>query len=250
MPNTDPTWEQLTNGAGLRYLDAVVHEILRLYAPLAMTTRVAAKDDVIPLSSPLTLPNGDVTDRVAVAAGQEVLVPIDFMNTATAFWGADAREFRPERWLTKEGLPRRAQEVQGHRHLLTFVDGHRMCLGRGFALAEFKVRSVFLFCSGWRALIVEPNIARGPILSYTVLSPYALPTTMCADVPGCAWRARQALQLRAARRARDEYRILPRGAPAPARRGRDGRVRAHACAPRRLGRGRSWYGSVLRHARW
>lgn len=140
FPNSDPTWEQLTNGSGLHYLDAVVHEILRLHAPLAVTQRVAAKDDVIPLSRPLRLPNGEFTDHVAIAEGQEVTVPIDYINTAPEFWGPDAREFKPERWLDKDGLPKKAQEVQGHRHLLTFVDGHRMCLGRGFALAEFKVR--------------------------------------------------------------------------------------------------------------
>ncbi|RDX44734.1 cytochrome P450 [Lentinus brumalis] len=138
FPGSDPTWEQLTNGAGLHYLDAVVHEILRIHAPLAVTTRVAAKDDVIPLSQPLRLPNGELTDHIAVAEGQEVTVPIGYVNTARSVWGEDAREFRPERWLTPEGLPKKAQEVQGHRHLLTFVDGHRMCLGRGFALAEFK----------------------------------------------------------------------------------------------------------------
>ncbi|KAI1792527.1 cytochrome P450 [Ganoderma leucocontextum] len=130
FPNADPTWEQLTNGSGLHYLDAVVHEILRLHAPLNVTTRVAAKDDVIPLSAPLRLPTGELVDHVTV--------PISCMNTAVAYWGPDAHEFSPERWLSKDGLPKKAQEVQGHRHLLTFVDGHRMCLGRGFALAEFK----------------------------------------------------------------------------------------------------------------
>ena len=77
----------------------VLQETLRLHPIVYNLWRVAGRDDVIPLSAPLTLPNGDVTDRVAVAEGQEVLVPIDFMNTATAFWGADAREWRPERWL-------------------------------------------------------------------------------------------------------------------------------------------------------
>ncbi|KAM5540661.1 hypothetical protein V8D89_005692 [Ganoderma adspersum] len=138
FPNADPTWEQLTNGSGLPYLDAVVHEILRLHAPLNVTTRVAAKDDVIPLSAPLRLPTGELVDSVTITEGQEVTVPISCMNTAAAYWGPDAREFRPERWLSEDGLPKKAQEVQGHRHLLTFVDGHRMCLGRGFALAEFK----------------------------------------------------------------------------------------------------------------
>jgi len=32
----------------------------------------------------------------------------------------------------------RAKEIQGHRHILTFSDGPRTCLGRSFALAEFK----------------------------------------------------------------------------------------------------------------
>ena len=68
-------------------------------------------------------------------------MPIGYMNTSSAIWGADSRAFRPERWLDAAGLPRKAQEIQGHRHLLTFVDGSRMCLGRGFALAEFKVRA-------------------------------------------------------------------------------------------------------------
>ncbi|KAH9853307.1 cytochrome P450 [Lenzites betulinus] len=138
FPASDPSWEQLTNGSGLHYLDAVVHEILRLHPPLAFTSRVAAKDDVIPLSQPLRLPNGELTDHVAVAAGQHITVPITSINVSANFWGADARDFRPERWLDEAGLPKKAQEVQGHRHLLTFVDGPRMCLGRGFALAEFK----------------------------------------------------------------------------------------------------------------
>ncbi|KAH9936872.1 cytochrome P450 [Epithele typhae] len=151
FPNSDPSWDQLMNGAGLHYLDAVVHEILRLHAPLAVTNRVAAKDDVIPLSQPIRTKHGELVDAIAICAGQEVGIPIGYMNTALALWGPDAREFKPERWLLpgdgakggeKEqehaGLPRRAQEIQGHRHLLTFVDGQRMCLGRGFALAEFK----------------------------------------------------------------------------------------------------------------
>ncbi|EIW62267.1 cytochrome P450 [Trametes versicolor FP-101664 SS1] len=138
FPTSDPTWEQLTNGSGLHYLDAVVHEILRLHPPLAVTSRQAAKDDVIPLSQPLRLPNGELTDHVAVRAGQHMTVPIGAINVSAHFWGADAREFRPERWLADDGIPKKAQEVQGHRHLLTFVDGPRMCLGRGFALAEFK----------------------------------------------------------------------------------------------------------------
>jgi len=38
--------------------------------------------------------------------------------------------------VTYDGLSDRARQIQAYRHLLTFVDGPRMCLGRGFA--EFK----------------------------------------------------------------------------------------------------------------
>ena len=67
------------------------------------------------------------------------------MNRSTSFWGPNAKEFKPERWLDDEsGVPEKAKEVQGYHHLLTFVDGPRTCLGKGFALAEFKV-SFFYF---------------------------------------------------------------------------------------------------------
>ncbi|KAH9928825.1 cytochrome P450 [Fomitopsis serialis] len=133
---SDPTWDQFTNG--LPYVDAVVHETLRLHPPLGETTRVATEDDIIPLSSPVRTPNGTLVDSIAVPKGQLVTVPIHMMNKCARFWGADAKAFRPERWLDEDGIPKRAQEIQGHRHLLTFVDGPRTCLGRHFALAEFK----------------------------------------------------------------------------------------------------------------
>jgi len=43
------------------------------------------------------------------------------------------------------GDDERWQEISGYRHLLTFGDGPRVCLGRGFALAEIKVCIVFLW---------------------------------------------------------------------------------------------------------
>ena len=127
---------------------------------LTTFTLQAAKDDVIPLSVPLRTPTGDLVDRITITAGEEVIVPISYMNTAVAFWGPDAHEFRPERWLLEDGLPKKAQEVQGHRHLLTFVDGHRMCLGRGFALAEFKVR----------VLPTDEMITTSPLYCFPILT--------------------------------------------------------------------------------
>jgi cytochrome P450 len=99
----------------------------------------ASEDDVIPLSTPIVTATGETTDRISIAKGTIVTVPIHSMNRSVAFWGEDAKEFVPERWLCDAGTER-AKDVQGHRHLLTFIDGPRTCLGKGFALAEFKVR--------------------------------------------------------------------------------------------------------------
>jgi len=81
-----------------------------------------------------------------------VVVPIGAVNRSSLLWGEDADVFSPERWLVQaeaagkgdednaEGKKGRGkEEVSGYRHLLTFVDGPRTCLGKAFALAEFKV---------------------------------------------------------------------------------------------------------------
>ncbi|KAJ7600568.1 cytochrome P450 [Mycena floridula] len=142
---TDPTYDQLMSPTELPYLDAVVHEILRLHPPLADTLRDAAENDVLPLSSPITTRTGDVVSSVAIPKGTSVVVPIRTLNTSETFWGPDAKEFRPERWLNQsESDLFRFKEIQGYRHLLTFTAGARECIGKQFALAEFKAVLVVL----------------------------------------------------------------------------------------------------------
>jgi len=131
----DPTYNQLTNN--LPYLDAVVHEVLRMYPPVWETTRIATKDDLIPLSAPLQTADNKTVDCISVVAGQFVSTPIRTMNRSTTIWGADAKDFKPERWL-EGGVHTKAKEIPSYRHILTFTDGRRTCLGKGFALAEFK----------------------------------------------------------------------------------------------------------------
>lgn len=80
-----------------------------------------------------------MVDKIVIAKGSLVTVSIRVMNRSEVFWGPNAKEFEPERWLTLNDDPLRAKEIQGHRHLVTFLDGPRTCLGKSFALAEFKV---------------------------------------------------------------------------------------------------------------
>ncbi|KAJ7440146.1 cytochrome P450 [Mycena latifolia] len=139
----DPTWEEINSN--LPFLDACTCEILRLHPPLPESTRMATEDDVLPLSAPIETATGAVADQIFVSKGTVVTLPIECINRSVEFWGTDAKVFNPSRWLDENSDHHRAQEIQGYRHLLTFADGPRMCLGKGFALAEFKgVLSVLL----------------------------------------------------------------------------------------------------------
>jgi cytochrome P450 len=132
----DPTYDQLTSG--LPYLDAVVHETLRLHAAVPEMGRVAAEDDVIPLSVPIQTADNQTVDHISISAGQLVSIPILAIQRCKSIWGEDAHEFKPERWLDEDGIPSKAKEFQGYHHLFTFGDGPRTCLGKGFATIEFK----------------------------------------------------------------------------------------------------------------
>ena len=56
-----PTMDELNS---LPYLDNVVREALRLYAPVPATMRAVAKDDIVPLSEPYTDKEGNKHDSI------------------------------------------------------------------------------------------------------------------------------------------------------------------------------------------
>lgn len=95
---------------------------------------------MIPLNEPVATASGEIVDHITVGAGAALVIPIRAINRSEALWGPDAKEFKPERWLDNEsGLTSKAKEIPGFHHLLSFIDGPRICLGKLFAVAEFKV---------------------------------------------------------------------------------------------------------------
>lgn len=76
---------------GLKYLDMVVREALRLWSPVSSSKRVAVKDVLLPLR------DGRV---VKLNKGDEVRIAIHPMNTAKDVWGEDADEFKCV-WTTR-----------------------------------------------------------------------------------------------------------------------------------------------------
>lgn len=155
----DPTWDQLATG--LPYLSACVHETLRLHASIPQTERVAMKDDVLPLTAPMTDAYGRIVNEVVIAKGTKIIIPNAAMNLTKTYWGADARQFVPERWLDEERMSC-VKDLPGYQHLLTFGDGPRNCLGKLFAVTEFKAVLATLMQH------FEFELAEGPDIEFTL----------------------------------------------------------------------------------
>ena len=114
----------------LPYLNAVCSEGLRYYSPVPLTLRAAG-------------PNAVLLGR-KVPEGTRIAISPWAVHFDTGLWGADAREFNPERWLqrTVEDGQEKAKYVasggaSSNYAMLTFLHGPRSCIGQSFSRAEF-----------------------------------------------------------------------------------------------------------------
>ncbi|KAI9452898.1 cytochrome P450 [Lactarius psammicola] len=132
-PTDMPTTDQLN---ALPYLEGVVREVLRLYAPVSATQRIAMHDAEIPLQKPFKDNRGIMQSSIWVSKGDSVAVPIRLLNRSTEIWGEDANEFRPERW---ESVPEAVHALPSvYGHLVTFIAGAHACIGYRFSVVEIK----------------------------------------------------------------------------------------------------------------
>jgi hypothetical protein len=151
---TPPSWKQT---------GSYVNQVLRFNRFCRFDDiQQAAEDDVIPFTTPVTTSTGEAVSSITIAQGTIVSSPIRAMNRSEVFWGPNAKEFEPERWIEESDT--RSKEISGHRHLLTFSDGPRICLGRNFALTEFKVCRPCLCYFGLSLTTVETRRRYCPFL--------------------------------------------------------------------------------------
>ncbi|KAF7331407.1 Cytochrome P450 [Mycena kentingensis (nom. inval.)] len=131
-----PTMEELN---GLGYLDWVVRETLRLYAPVIFIQRIAAQDDVLPLSHPYTDKQGNTHSALAlvVPKGQVITIPFLGLNTAEDIWATMRAQiaFRPERWAKLSDTVNEIPSV--YSSMMTFWAGGHSCMGWQFAVTEY-----------------------------------------------------------------------------------------------------------------
>ena len=106
----------------LPYLNAFCNEVLRLYAPVPVTVRVAAQDTTL-------------IDHF-IPKGTSFFISPWANNVNKELWGDDASEFNPDRWLG----PGRANTggAQSNYAYMTFLHGPRSCIGQSFAKGEFS----------------------------------------------------------------------------------------------------------------
>ncbi|KAF7300110.1 hypothetical protein MKEN_01334200 [Mycena kentingensis (nom. inval.)] len=174
LDTDNPTLDELN---ALPYLDKVVRETLRAYAPVVFVQRMAMQDDVLPLGKPVLDGQGREVNSLPIRKGQLIHVPLWAVNTSTEIWGDDAAEFRPERWDT---IPAAANAVPGvWANLFTFFAGPRNCIGFRFSLAELKSLLFVLI----RAFNVEPAVPKGGIGPFTA-GPLQRPADLAAEQKG------------------------------------------------------------------
>ncbi|KAF0412497.1 cytochrome P450 [Gigaspora margarita] len=111
-----PSHDSIKN---LKYLNAVIYEILRLFpASIGGILRQTTKDTVI--------------DGYLIPKDTSVSASIWSVHKSKEIWGPDADDFVPERWLNPENLP-----IKGCFY--GFGAGSRYCIGVNFAWMEMRL---------------------------------------------------------------------------------------------------------------
>nr|ASO98033.1 cytochrome p450 CYP340AB1 [Spodoptera exigua] len=104
--------------AKLQYVEAVIKETLRVYAPLPGIARKIEKD--------VKLKN------YTLRAGSTCVMKF-YGVSYHSMWGPDRNEFKPERWLDPAKLPANPNAF------CYFGVGKRNCIGKQFAMALMKI---------------------------------------------------------------------------------------------------------------
>ncbi|GAB2277063.1 hypothetical protein Dimus_011771 [Dionaea muscipula] len=113
-----PTYDELKS---FHYLHAALSESMRLFPPVPFNTRLAVNDDTLPDGTHLR--KGWKADYSAYAMGR-----------MESIWGPDCREFKPERWLDRDG----AYQPFDQFKYPVFHCGPRICLGKEMAYVQMK----------------------------------------------------------------------------------------------------------------
>ncbi|RMD43348.1 hypothetical protein DV735_g1731, partial [Chaetothyriales sp. CBS 134920] len=108
----------------LPLLNGVCQETLRLYPTVPITSREVVKQTQL---------GGHV-----LPVGTRIAIVPWAINKHPQFWGEDALEFKPSRWIDTDGKPNNTGGATSNYASMTFLHGPRSCIGQGFARSELK----------------------------------------------------------------------------------------------------------------
>lgn len=110
--------EELKN---LVYLHAALCESLRLYPPVPFQHKSPHKTDILPSGHKIT-------------PKTRLMFSLYAMGRMQFIWGKDAKEFKPERWISERGTIKHEPSYK----FLAFNAGPRTCLGKEVAFTQMK----------------------------------------------------------------------------------------------------------------
>lgn len=119
-------------------LAAFIKEILRFHTTVLHIYRQPIKDDVLPLSKPVTTTSGKVLHALPIPQGQKLMLSLALYHRNPDIFGKDVHSFRPGRW--PDGSIDESVNSGGAfgNQLLAFSGGVRSCIGWRFAMLELQ----------------------------------------------------------------------------------------------------------------
>ncbi|RXW23304.1 hypothetical protein EST38_g2537 [Candolleomyces aberdarensis] len=147
----------------LPWLDAVVKETLRMYPSVPFVRRSCVKETTIPYTplSDSTSDSHPQTTSVRVPKGTTIFIGIQGMNRLEEVWGDDAKEWKPQRWMSDsttdiaDGTEEERKSSTPYKStvkipaafcgMLSFLGGGRACIGLRFAMIEMKIILATIF---------------------------------------------------------------------------------------------------------
>lgn len=120
------------------YLQAVLKEGMRIHPAVGRISRVAGRDEIVPLAKPLHMISGRVVNEVAIPKGTKIMLSIAAYNRDPDVWGPDAHVFNPDRWLSANERNKDYPAIGVVGNLMTFSSGTRSCIGWRFAMVEMQ----------------------------------------------------------------------------------------------------------------
>lgn len=118
-------------------LNAVIKETLRVHPFVTTLLRVAAQDDVIPLSEPIIAVDGSFVSDIPIPKGQVIAASLYTYNRLPSVWGHDADVWNSDRFLHPSWSKQTPLGV--YANLMSFSAGIRACIGWRFAIMEIQV---------------------------------------------------------------------------------------------------------------